>query len=72
MPRAAYTAGITVTRDGDSILLEADTEPPRALLVAIARNKLAILDLLKPGRDECCACGWPRLEMDGRVHKRRR
>jgi hypothetical protein len=56
--RAAYTAGITVTRDGDSMLLEANTEPPRALLEALACNKLAILELLRPGRDGWCAADW--------------
>jgi hypothetical protein len=56
--RAAYDAGITVTLDGDSMLLEAETEPPRALIEALARNKLAIIDLLKPGPDGWCAADW--------------
>jgi hypothetical protein len=42
--RAAHAAGIAVTLDGDGILLEADTEPPRALLETLERNKLAIVD----------------------------
>ena len=56
--RAAHAAGITVMLDGDGILLEADTEPPPAVLDALARNKLAILDLLKPGPDGWCATDW--------------
>jgi len=56
--RAAHAAGITVTLDGDGILLEADAEPPQTLLEALARQKLAILDLLKPGRDGRCAADW--------------
>ena len=56
--RAAHAAGITVTLEGDDILLEAETEPPRALLETLERNKLAIVDLLKPGPDGWCAADW--------------
>jgi hypothetical protein len=51
--RAARTAGITVTLDGETLLLEATAEPPQAVLDALSRHKLAILDLLRPGQ-----CGW--------------
>ena len=51
--RAARTAGITVTLDGETLLLKATAEPPQAVLDALSRHKLAILDLLRPGQ-----CGW--------------
>jgi hypothetical protein len=51
--RAAHAAGITITFDGESLLLEAIAEPPRAALDALARHKRAILDLLRVGE-----CGW--------------
>src|SRR5215469_11686494 len=56
--RAAHAAGITVTLEGDDILLEAETEPPRALLETLERSKLAIVELLKPGPDGWCAADW--------------
>jgi hypothetical protein len=56
--RAAHAAGITLTLDGDSILLEAGAEPPQMLLEALASHKLAILTLLKPGADGWCASDW--------------
>src|SRR5688572_6905341 len=49
--RAAHAVGIAVTLDRDSLLLEAEAEPPRDLLQSIALYKPAILDLLRPG--EC-------------------
>jgi hypothetical protein len=51
--RAAQAAGIMVTLDGESLLLEAVAEPPQSVLDALARHKRAILDLLRPGQ-----CGW--------------
>ena len=65
--RAAHTAGITVTLDGDGILLEADAEPPQALLEALARHKLAILT----GRMVRCGLGrlLRRTQAVGRVPK---
>jgi hypothetical protein len=56
--RAAQAAGITVTLAGECILLEANAEPPQALLEALARHKPAILDLLTPGPDGWCAADW--------------
>jgi hypothetical protein len=55
---AAHAAGIRVMLDGDGILLEADAEPPQALLEALSRHKLAILGLLNPGSDGWCAADW--------------
>jgi hypothetical protein len=51
--QAARAVGLTVRSDGDCLLLEADAEPPRAVLDALARHKPAILNLLRPG-----AFGW--------------
>jgi hypothetical protein len=51
--RAAQAAGMTVTLDGEGLLLEAVAEPPQSVLDALARHKRAILDLLRPGQ-----CGW--------------
>jgi hypothetical protein len=48
--RAAQVAGVTVTLDGDGLVLEAVAEPPQSILDALARHKRAILDLLRPGR----------------------
>jgi hypothetical protein len=56
--RAAHAAGITVMLDGESLVLEANAEPPRAVLVALSRYKLPILDLLRPGRDGWTAEHW--------------
>jgi hypothetical protein len=56
--RAAHAAGITVTLDGDGILLAADAKPSQALLEVLACNKLDILNLLKPGPDGWCAADW--------------
>jgi hypothetical protein len=63
---AAHAAGITLTLDGDGILLEAGAEPPQAVLEALARHKLAILALLKPGTDGWCASDWAAY-FDGRL-----
>jgi hypothetical protein len=65
---AAHTAGITVMLDGDGILLEADAEPPRELLEALARHKPAILDLLKPVPDGWCPADW-RAYLDARIRQ---
>jgi hypothetical protein len=47
--RAAHAAGVTVTLDGESIMLEAPTEPPQSVLDALSRHKRAVLALLHPG-----------------------
>jgi hypothetical protein len=51
--RAAHAAGVTVKLDGECLLLEAAAAPPQTMLGALARHKLAILSLLRPGQ-----CGW--------------
>jgi hypothetical protein len=51
--RVAHAAGVTVTVDGGALLLEADAEPPRAVVDSLLLHKEAILALIQPGRD-----GW--------------
>ena len=48
--RAAHAAGVTVMFDGESLVLEANAEPPKAVLDALSRHKLAILALLRSGQ----------------------
>jgi hypothetical protein len=45
--RSAHTAGVAVTTDGESLILEAIAKPP------LARHKTGIISLLQQG-----ACGW--------------
>jgi hypothetical protein len=56
--RAAHAAGVTVVFDGEGLLLEADAEPPQAVLDVLARNKPAILALLRSGQHGCTAEDW--------------
>jgi hypothetical protein len=48
--RLAQTAGVTLIPDGDALLLQANEQPPQAVLDALTLHKAAILDLLRPGR----------------------
>ena len=64
--RAARAAGITVVLDGEALLLEAEAEPPWALLDALLRHKQAILDLLRPEQ-----CGWTTDQWRAYFHERR-
>jgi hypothetical protein len=56
--RIAHAAGVTVIVDGEELVLEANTEPPRAVLDALSRNKLSILELLHPARAGWTAEQW--------------
>jgi hypothetical protein len=56
--RAARAAGITLVLDGEALLLEAAAEPPQAVLDALARHKLAIVDLLRPRQRRWTAEQW--------------
>ena len=56
--RAAHAAGVTVMFDGEGLLLEANAEPPQAVLDVIARHKLTILALLRPGQGVWAAEDW--------------
>jgi hypothetical protein len=44
--------------DGEDLVLEANTEPPRAVLDALLRNKLSILELLQAARTGWTAERW--------------
>ena len=73
--RAAHAAGVTVMFDGEGLLLEANAEPPQAVLEVLARHKLSILALLRSGQDGWTAKDWRAryderagfLEHDGRL-----
>ena len=56
--RAAHAAGITVMFDGEDLVLEASAEPPQAVLDVLARHKLSILALLRPGQGGWSAEDW--------------
>ena len=56
--RAAQAAGVTVMFDGEGLVLEANAEPPQAVLDVLARHKLSILALLRPGQDGWTAEDW--------------
>ena len=56
--RAAHAAGVTVMFDGEDLVLEASAEPPQAVLDVLARHKLSILALLRPGQGGWTADDW--------------
>jgi hypothetical protein len=56
--RAARAAGVLVIPDGESLVLEAKDEPPKAVLDALSCHKLAILALLRSGQDVWTAEAW--------------
>lgn len=56
--RAAHAAGVTAMFDGEGLLLEANAEPPQAVLNVLARHKLSILALLRPGQGGWTAEAW--------------
>ena len=56
--RAAHAAGVTVMFDGEGLLLEANAEPPQAVLDLLARHKLSILALLRSSQDGWTAEDW--------------
>jgi hypothetical protein len=56
--RVARAAGITVRLDGEDLLLEANAEPPQTVLDVLARHKLTILALLRPGQGVWTAEDW--------------
>lgn len=56
--RAARTAGVSLTLDGDDLVLEASAPPPAAILDLLSRHKPGIVVLLRPGRDGWSAEDW--------------
>jgi hypothetical protein len=56
--RAARAAGVSVTVDGESLVLEAQTRPPASVLDGLVQHKAGVLALLRPGRDGWTAEDW--------------
>ena len=56
--RAARTAGIEVEVDGNSLVLEAASEPPAVVLGSLSRHKAEIIAILRPDRDGWSAEDW--------------
>ena len=54
----ARTAGVAFRIDGDAVLLEANAEPPQAMLDALSQHKMGILALLRPADDGWSAEDW--------------
>jgi hypothetical protein len=48
--KAARAAGIELTLDGEDLVLEAPSPPPRAVLDLLARHKVRIVQLLRPAK----------------------
>src|SRR5262245_56683958 len=49
--KAARDAGLSLKVDGNDIVLEAPSQPPRAVLDLLARHKASIVMLQRPARD---------------------
>ena len=56
--RAAHASGVRVTVDGESLVLEASAQPPHAVLDALSRYKVAIVELLRPTQGRWTADEW--------------
>ena len=46
--RAACTAGVRLTADGEDLLLDAASPPPPAVIEKLSRHKAEVLKLLRP------------------------
>ena len=55
---AARAAGVTVTLNGENLVLEANAEPPQAVLHVLAHHKHAIVALLRSGQNGWTAEDW--------------
>ncbi|MBN8957381.1 MAG: hypothetical protein J0H17_12560 [Rhizobiales bacterium] len=51
--KAARDAGVRIGVDGDALTLDADAQPPPAVLDLLSRHKAQVIALLRPGGD-----GW--------------
>ena len=47
--KEATAAGVRIAIDGDGLLLEATTAPPKAMIALITQHKADIIDLLRSG-----------------------
>ena len=48
--KEATAAGVRIAIEGDGLLLEATTAPPKAMIALITQHKAEIIDLLRSGR----------------------
>ena len=55
---AARAVGIELVLDGNSLVLEAASEPPAVVLESLSRHKAEIIAMLRPGRDGWSAEDW--------------
>jgi hypothetical protein len=66
--RAAAAAGVQVSIDGESLVLEAASEPPKALIKALKKHKTKILSLLKAAaRHEAAPTGAAIAGLEGGI-----
>jgi hypothetical protein len=56
--KSARAAGVHLAVDGNSLVLEAASAPPAAVLDTLSRHKAEIVSLLRPGRDGWSAEDW--------------
>jgi hypothetical protein len=56
--KAARTVGIEVVLDGNSLVLEAASEPSAVILGSLSRHKAEIVAMLRPGPDGWSAEDW--------------
>jgi hypothetical protein len=55
---AARAAGVTVSIDGDSLLLRSGSPPPREVIDALCRHKNEVIDFLQSDRSVWTAQHW--------------
>ena len=56
--RAARTAGVRLTADGEDLLLDAASPPPPAVIEKLSRHKAEVLKLLRPVGNGWSAADW--------------
>jgi hypothetical protein len=56
--RAARTAGVRLTPDGEDLLLDAPSPPSTAVIDQLSRHKAEVLKLLQPAGNGWSAADW--------------
>ena len=56
--RAARTAGVRLTADGEDLLLDAASPPSVAVIEKLSRHKAEVLKLLRPAGNGWAAADW--------------
>jgi hypothetical protein len=56
--KAARDAGVRIAIDGDALTLNADAEPPAAVLDLLSRHKARVVELLRTGSDGLSGEDW--------------